>query len=373
MAQTNDVRFLPVSAEDSETVRKLSDFAGKIVREHFDPIIGPEQNSYMIARFQSAEAIHGQIATGGYRYYIVESGEDWAGFIAFYPRGERMYLSKFYLNQAFRGRGIAGKMFGFIREQTVKEGLSAIFLNVSRFNSDVISVYHHFGFHCVRMEQNDIGNGFIMDDYVMEKWVAPRTLLYVDTCLRTGSRTRELADAFLNAYRKAHPQDTVDVVRLAEADIHCIRGEELERREALKSEGKIDAPEFAEARRFAAADGIVVAAPMWELSFPAILKAYIETVSVPGITFRYGEGDTGCIGCCKASRLLYLTTRGGLYTGAASGLELGEKEMKALSQFFGIPGFDCLFAEGTDLLPPEEVAERMEQAKSAAAQMARVW
>ena len=177
----------------------------------------------------------------------------------------------------------------------------------------------------------DIGNGFVMDDYVMEKWVAPRTLLYVDTCLRTGSRTRELADAFLNAYRKAHPQDTVDVVRLAEADIHCIRGEELERREALKSEGKIDAPEFAEARRFAAADGIVVAAPMWELSFPAILKAYIETVSVPGITFRYGEGDTGCIGCCKASRLLYLTTRGGLYTGAASGLELGEKEMKALS------------------------------------------
>ena len=195
----------------------------------------------------------------------------------------------------------------------------------------------------------------------------------MDTCLRTGSRTRELADAFLNAYRKAHPQDTVDVVRLAEADIHCIRGEELERREALKSEGKIDAPEFAEARRFAAADGIVVAAPMWELSFPAILKAYIETVSVPGITFRYGEGDTGCIGCCKASRLLYLTTRGGLYTGAASGLELGEKEMKSLSQFFGIPGFDCLFAEGTDLLPPEEVAGRMEQAKSAAAQMARVW
>ena len=94
---------------------------------------------------------------------------------------------------------------------------------------------------------------------------------------------------------------------------------------------------------------------------------------MPGITFRYGEGDTGCIGCCKASRLLYLTTRGGLYTGAASGLELGEKEMKSLSQFFGIPGFDCLFAEGTDLLPPEEVAERMEQAKSAAAQMARVW
>lgn len=168
MTQTNEVCFLPVNAADSETVKKLSDFAGKIVREHFDPIIGPDQNSYMIARFQSAEAIHEQIVSGGYRYYIVQADGCWAGFIAFYPRGERMYLSKFYLDRAFRGRGIAGKMFAFIREETAKEGLSAIFLNVNRFNADVIAVYHHFGFHCVRMEKNDIGNGFVMDDYVME-------------------------------------------------------------------------------------------------------------------------------------------------------------------------------------------------------------
>ena len=98
MTQTNEVCFLPVNAADSETVKKLSDFAGKIVREHFDPIIGPDQNSYMIARFQSAEAIHEQIVSGGYRYYIVQADGCWAGFIAFYPRGERMYLSKFYLN-----------------------------------------------------------------------------------------------------------------------------------------------------------------------------------------------------------------------------------------------------------------------------------
>ncbi len=168
MTQTDEIRFLPVNAAEIETVRKLSDFAGKIVREHFDPIIGPEQNSYMIKRFQSVEAISSQIVSDGYRYYIVESGADWAGFIAFYPRGERMYLSKFYLDRSFRGKGIAGKMFAFVRAQTVKEGLSAIFLNVNRFNADVIAVYRHFGFHCVRMEQNDIGNGFIMDDLVME-------------------------------------------------------------------------------------------------------------------------------------------------------------------------------------------------------------
>ena len=167
MTQQMDVRFIPVSAGDDETVRKLSAFAGKIVREHFDPIIGAEQNTYMIARFQSPEGIRSQIAEG-YRYYIVQAGDSWAGFLAFYPRGERMYLSKFYPDRSFRGMGLSGRMFAFVRQQTEQEGLSAIYLNVNRFNSDVIAVYHHFGFHCVREEQNDIGNGFVMDDKVME-------------------------------------------------------------------------------------------------------------------------------------------------------------------------------------------------------------
>lgn len=356
-----------------EQVDELAALAKPIWTDHFTPIIGAEQTAYMIEKFQSAPAMRAQMANKGYHYYFFLYDGQKAGYTGIRRDGDSLFLSKIYVEKSFRRKGIASHGIAFMTDLCRREGLRKIWLTVNKHNDGSIACYRSRGFTVAYPLVTDIGNGFVMDDYVMEKWVAPRTLLYVDTCLRTGSRTRELADAFLNAYRKAHPQDTVDVVRLAEADIHCIRGEELERREALKSEGKIDAPEFAEARRFAAADGIVVAAPMWELSFPAILKAYIETVSVPGITFRYGEGDTGCIGCCKASRLLYLTTQGGIYTGAASGLELGEKEMKSLSQFFGIPGFDCLFAEGTDLLPPEEVAERMEQAKSAAAQMARVW
>lgn len=161
------ISLLPVDGGDEDTIKALSAFAGKIVREHFDPVIGPEQNSYMIARFQSPEGIRGQIAEG-YRYYIVQQENSWAGFLAFYPRGDRMYLSKFYLDRSFRGRKIAGKMFRFVYRETEREGLSAIYLNVNRFNDDVISIYRHLGFHCVRQEQNDIGNGFIMDDNVME-------------------------------------------------------------------------------------------------------------------------------------------------------------------------------------------------------------
>lgn len=356
-----------------EQVDELAALAKPIWTDHFTPIIGAEQTAYMIEKFQSAPAMRAQMKNDGYHYYFFLYDGQKAGYTGIRRDGDSLFLSKIYVEKSFRRRGIAAHGIAFMAELCKREGLRKIWLTVNKHNDGSVACYRAQGFTVAYPLVTDIGNGFVMDDYVMEKWIAPRTLLYVDACVRKNSRTRELAEAFLTAYRAAHPQDTVDVARLTEMNIHCVLGEEFERREALKSEGKTDAPEFAEARRFARADGIVVAAPMWELSFPAILKAYIETVSVPGVTFGYGEGDTGCVGCCKASRLLYLTTRGGVYTGAASELELGEKEWKALSEFFGIPGFDSLFVEGTDLFPREEVAARMKQAKAAAAQMAKAW
>ncbi len=161
-------KFVPVEAEDLPTLEALSAFASRIVKEHFDPLIGSEQNDYMIARFQSVSAIKGQIRSG-YRYYLAENEDgDFQGFLAFYPRDGKMYLSKFYVDRSCRGKGIARKMFRFLTEETEKEGLSAVFLNVNRDNSQVIRIYEHLGFAKVREEKNDIGNGFFMDDFVLE-------------------------------------------------------------------------------------------------------------------------------------------------------------------------------------------------------------
>lgn len=161
-------KLIPVKAEDREQIAGLSAFASQIVKEHFDPLIGPEQNDYMIARFQSVSAITDQIRSG-YRYYVAEDemGE-MEGFVAFYPRDGKMYLSKFYVHGRARGRGIARKMFDFVMEETRKEGLPSIFLNVNRGNESVIRIYEHLGFRKVREEKNDIGNGFYMDDWVLE-------------------------------------------------------------------------------------------------------------------------------------------------------------------------------------------------------------
>ena len=142
----------------------MSAMAEVIVREHFDPLIGKEQNDYMITMFQTPEAIRSQLEHG-YRYYFVLNEGKRIGFLAFYPKHDVMYLSKFYLYKDERGRGYSRQMVDFVRQNTLAEGLKAIELNVNRFNM-AVQVYEKLGFHVVRTEKNDIGNGYYMDDYV---------------------------------------------------------------------------------------------------------------------------------------------------------------------------------------------------------------
>lgn len=148
-------------------IPELSRIASHTVKEHFDPIIGSEQNDYMISKFQSPQALQEQLEHG-YRYYWLLKDDARAGFCAFFPRDGKMYLSKFYILSMFRGQHLAGKMFSFVVEETKAESLDKIFLNVNKENIGVIAVYEHLGFKKIHEEKTDIGQGFYMDDYVME-------------------------------------------------------------------------------------------------------------------------------------------------------------------------------------------------------------
>lgn len=161
------MKYIQIKSEDTIEIEKLSVLASAIVKEHFDPIIGAVQNSYMIARFQSAEAIAEQLRHG-YGYYFAQNDDDeTVGFLAFYPRGEELYLSKFYLKKEWRGQGLSRLMLEFVRQNAIALGRHSIVLNVNR-NNDAILAYERLGFVKIREEVNDIGNGFVMDDYVYE-------------------------------------------------------------------------------------------------------------------------------------------------------------------------------------------------------------
>jgi Acetyltransferases len=158
--------FSKIEADDKENITKLSKLASAIVKEHFDPIIGSQQNDYMISKFQTVDAISKQLAHG-YQYYFCILEKEIVGFLAFYKKGAAMCLSKFYLKKEYRGKGLSKDMLAFTADMTRNANVNAIVLNVNRNNSAVIA-YEHMGFRKIREEVNDIGSGFVMDDFVMQ-------------------------------------------------------------------------------------------------------------------------------------------------------------------------------------------------------------
>lgn len=182
-------------------------------------------------------------------------------------------------------------------------------------------------------------------------------LLFVDSCISqrgTTSRTRALAEAFLTAFRQRHPEAEVETV--SPEDLFKLRPfdvEQLDERDALAAVGAFDAPVFAPARQFRGADAVVVAAPYWDMSYPAALRTYIEHISANGLAYHY-EAD-GCHGDCKADWLVYLTS-GGDFEHEDS---VGMLHWRQLCGLFGIDRFEYVFAGGLDVDPAmtEELLE----------------
>ena len=136
-------------------VRRLTKVARVVWREANVAFCTPEQVEYMIEKYQSFEAIAGQLMQG-YRYFGVQ------------PQGERLFLSKFYILKQNRGRGLFSLGLKRMCEICREDGLESIYLTVNRNNTRAYEVYLHKGFKVIAEECTDIGFGFVMDDYIME-------------------------------------------------------------------------------------------------------------------------------------------------------------------------------------------------------------
>lgn len=182
-------------------------------------------------------------------------------------------------------------------------------------------------------------------------------MLYIDCCIRREqSRTRILAETFLAALQ-AKGDYQVERLCLMDEPLMALNEGFFAQRESLLAESNRQHPRFRYAQQFSQADRVVVAAPFWDLGFPALLKLYIENICVDGITF--GADERGTFGLCNAERLLFLTTRGGDYR--ESKLEMGARYLEALCEFWGIPRFDVVSADGLDL-GREEVKSILDRA-----------
>ena len=164
-------------------------------------------------------------------------------------------------------------------------------------------------------------------------------ILYVNSCVRKESRTDLLARALLQKLGGVYTE-----LRLAQEPLQPLTAEVLEKRTALIEAGDMTDAMFDYAKQFAAAQTIVIAAPFWDASFPALLKVYLENIYVTGIVSRYGS-DGIPVGLCQARDLYYVTTAGGPYVP-----DFSFHYIKALAvQAFGIPEVHLIKAEMLDV------------------------
>ena len=192
-------------------------------------------------------------------------------------------------------------------------------------------------------------------------------VLYIKANIKNEgeSRTFKVSDSFVEEYKRNNPEDEIITLDLYKENIDFLRVDDLGKLFGPKDEESKNNSILKYAYEFADADKYIIAAPMWNLSFPAILKAYIDYVSVSGITFKYtAEGPVGLLNNKKA---VHIVSRGGGYDN--SPYEMGDRYLRTILGFFGIKDIETIAIDNLDVMGvnvKEKVEEGIEKAISLA-------
>ena len=182
------------------------------------------------------------------------------------------------------------------------------------------------------------------------------------------SRTFRLSGSFITAYRQNNPGDEIITHDLYQEGVKPLSAEDLQSVFGPKDADSVNHPVLKYAYEFKASDKIIIAAPMWNLSFPSILKCYLDNITVTGITFHYTE--QGPVGLCQGKKAVHIVTRGGAYSeGAGGAYEMGDRYLRTIFGFLGINGFTTIAAEQLDVIGFDaqgELSQKMQEAEEKA-------
>ena len=157
-------QIVPVNdLQQIETVVKIAD---SVWNEYYSSILSKGQIDYMLDKFQSVASVKEQIECSGYKYFLLPGD---VGYFSIRQDLDTLFLSKFYILKEYRGKGLASVGFDFLDNIAKENSLVNIWLTVNKENDNSISIYKHRGFEIVREQVADIGNGYFMDDYIMQK------------------------------------------------------------------------------------------------------------------------------------------------------------------------------------------------------------
>ncbi|MEN6515144.1 MAG: FMN-dependent NADH-azoreductase [Fervidobacterium sp.] len=197
------------------------------------------------------------------------------------------------------------------------------------------------------------------------------TVLYIKANPKSNeeSRTFQISEHFIETYKKNHPEDQVITLDLYKEDIHFLTKEDIYAIFGPKTEESKNHPVLKYTYQFAQADKYVFAIPMWNLSVPAILKAYFDYVMVSGITFKYTEH--GAVGLLKNKKAVCILTTGGEYmTPPMSDFEMANRYVSTILSFMGVEDIKTIAAQRLDI-QGEDVQKIMSEALKEAEEVAK--
>ena len=161
-----------VLAETIDSIQEIADIANVVWNEYFPSILGQEQVDYMVSKFQCVDAIQTQLQEG-YKYYFICQKNINIGYVGLHPRAEKkaIQVSKFYLLKQWRGMGYGREIMEEISGLAINHSFNKLYLTVNKYNYPSINAYLRMGFLKTGKMKADIGDGFFMDDYEMERLV----------------------------------------------------------------------------------------------------------------------------------------------------------------------------------------------------------
>jgi len=203
-------------------------------------------------------------------------------------------------------------------------------------------------------------------------------LLYIQASPRDGrSRSIKVAEAFLAAYRKAHPGDQVATIDLFTRELPAFNGKALDAKYAILHGGKPSAEQQKDWQaverligEFLSADKYLLAVPMWNFGIPYRLKQYVDLLVQPGYTFSYTP-EKGYEGLAKGKRVMIAYTRGGDYENAdPAAIDFQKRYMELVLGFIGITDVRSVVVQPTLMAGPDVADQKTAAAADEAAKMA---
>ncbi len=163
------IEIIPATTDNIPDIQKISAVAWP---HTFKDILSEKQIAYMMHWMYSDESLREQMEKQHHRYVLAKEGEEFVAYLSYEPNCEntgKTKIHKIYILPSHQRKGIGKRLFDFVLTQARENGEKAVYLNVNKNNRNAIAFYQRLGFYRAREEVNDIGNGFVMDDYVYEK------------------------------------------------------------------------------------------------------------------------------------------------------------------------------------------------------------